>query len=49
VATALYLPAHNLRFYDETKLRRWHPDFVIRDFRELLGRSATLQPERSSL
>jgi pyrophosphatase PpaX len=35
VATALYLPAHNLRFYDEDELRRWQPDYVIRDFREL--------------
>jgi pyrophosphatase PpaX len=35
VATALYLPSHNLRFYDECELRRWRPDYVIRDFREL--------------
>jgi pyrophosphatase PpaX len=35
VATALYLPAHNLRFYGEGLLRGWRPDFVIRDFREL--------------
>jgi pyrophosphatase PpaX len=35
VATALYLPAHNLRFYDEGVLRSWRPDYVIRDFREL--------------
>ena len=48
VATALYLPVHNLRFYDETELRRWHPDYVIRDFRELLARSAASRPERSS-
>ncbi len=48
VATALYLPAHNLRFYDEAQLRRWHPDYVIRDFRELLARSAASRPERSS-
>jgi pyrophosphatase PpaX len=48
VATALYLPAHNLRFYDEGELRRWDPDYVIRDFRELLARSAASQPEGGS-
>jgi pyrophosphatase PpaX len=35
VATVLYLPAHNLRFYDEGVLRGWRPDYLIRDFREL--------------
>jgi pyrophosphatase PpaX len=35
VATALYLPAHNLRFYSEGQRRDWRPDYVIRDFREL--------------
>ncbi len=47
VATALYLPAHNLRFYDEGELRRWDPDYVIRDFRELLASSTASQPEGS--
>ena len=44
VATALYLPAHNLRFYDEAQLRRWRPDYVIRDFRELLPPSERGSP-----
>jgi phosphoglycolate phosphatase-like HAD superfamily hydrolase len=44
VATALYLPAHNLRFYDEAQLRSWRPDYVIRDFRELLSPSERGSP-----
>jgi pyrophosphatase PpaX len=44
VATALYLPAHNLRFYDEAELRSWRPDYVIRDFRELLPQSEWRSP-----
>lgn len=41
VATALYLPPHNLRFYDREDLLRHGPDYVLRDFRDLaLGAAA---------
>jgi HAD superfamily hydrolase (TIGR01509 family) len=35
VATALYLPEHNLRFYGPAPARECNPDLVIRDLREL--------------
>lgn len=36
IATALYLPDRNLRFYDPQWLESFRPDYTIRDFRELL-------------
>jgi pyrophosphatase PpaX len=36
IATALYLPDRNLRFYDPQWLMSYGPDYTIRDFRELM-------------
>lgn len=36
IASALYFPPGNATFYRLRELRRYEPDFVIRDFRELL-------------
>jgi pyrophosphatase PpaX len=37
IATVLYFPDHNRRFYEEQWLSRCGPDYTIRDFRELPG------------
>jgi HAD superfamily hydrolase (TIGR01509 family) len=40
IASALYFPKRNARFYDLRELRRYGPDHVIRDFRELPAMAA---------
>ena len=37
IATVLYLPDKNRRFYDQRRLLGFRPDFVIKDFSELAG------------
>jgi pyrophosphatase PpaX len=36
IASILYFPANNALYYDLDELHRYHPDFVVRDFQELL-------------
>jgi phosphoglycolate phosphatase-like HAD superfamily hydrolase len=44
VASVLYFPPGNARYYELDELRRFRPGYVIRDFRELL----TLAPEHGA-